>query len=893
MSKTEVSLRLSVKGREELIKTLRDMGGEYEAAARKVDAASRKSNVAIRSINAASQEVQRGFDDMSGRAGALGRVLGGLGPAGMAAGAGIGAIAVALGGALKISREAISAFDQIGKQADTLQLSTDAFQALKAAAVEEGVVFAQVEVAMRQLTKQSTDLTRGTGELYSRLKDTNPQLIEMLRNTTSNDERLKLITLALQQTTNETERANIAFGAFGESGLGVARMLVRQEQGFDGLIERARELGLVVREDVIRNAEELEQKFGLAAQVMDLQLKQAFVELAPYLLEAAELLADIATAISDVTARFKDFADRSDAQLETRLEELLVKMEKAGVARADVLAAIEKGQKIEAPVVMKPRGAGPTSSLILEQDFAAAAVFDESFAKIEQIYRELGERSAKAFVEGNSEARRQATDKQLADERNALIKHLEEVERQEAAMGKSGEITTVEKPFDTSVARQALADIDAEIARRKDMPVFTSPEQEAAEKARLAELNQLRAEAIRLQKDLGDYTAYLAEQTGRYQKMLDAGLITQAQYDAAVKAAKEEVSGLAKATETWSALVTASLSPTGAVSVKVQQLAKDYADGKIKAELYEKALAALNAEMKEASEKERTSAPGFADAERVREALKAAQLDALSPAEKLLAEQQRVNELVRKGVLDGDDATDWLEVYAKKLEDAAEKTGLLAASERLLDDVQAGRIRTLGDLGAAFSSMLIQMVRDYLASRKTMQGQSILDFILGSGGFGGLNLSSGGGNNPAPRVAHGSIGQSHSGGTGRFPASRRSLMSRLLPGERLQVVEDSETILTASGRMNIAQQIAAMASERQMISGLIARSMTAPMGGGMAAPNVSIHNYAGAEVSAETRQGTDGPEVSIDIKGRMKDMMRGGLFDAPMKERYGLRPVGI
>lgn len=869
MSKTEVSLRLSVKGREELLKTLRDMGGEYEVASRKIETASRKSGVAIKTVNAASQEVQRSFDDLSGRAGGLGRVLGALGPAGAAAGAGIGAIALALGGALKISREAISAFDQIGKQADTLQLSTDAFQALKAAAVEEGVVFAQVEVAMRQLTKQSTDLGRGTGELYGRLKETNPELIELLRNTTSNDERLQLITKALQSTTSETERANIAFGAFGESGLGVARMLVRQEEGFDGLIVRARELGLVVREDVIRNAEDMEQKFGLAAQVLDLQLKQAFVDLAPFLLDMARLLADVAKGIGDIVDQARELDKRSESTISRRLDDMQRDGEKFyGLQQSELDEARATGMQLER------RKGGEFEFTIWQKNFQKIAAEERKRAAL-AAERDLVD-SLKSVSDEALQERRTALQRQLA-EQEALIRKVE---------------TRPEALAAATLIRTDIRRVDNEVARRANMPAaFDDGSAAAAEKARLAELNRLKGEAVRLQKDLGDYTAHLAEQTARYLQMLDAGLITPEQYAAAVKAATDELSGVTKATETWAAVVTASLSPTESVAAQVRQLAKDYADGKIEVGLYEKALASLNAEMKEASERESTARPGFADAERVREQLKQAQLDALSPAEQLLAEQARVNELVRKGVLDGEDATDWLEVYAKKLEDAAEKTGLLAASERLLDDVQAGRIRTLGDLGAAFSSMLISMVRDYLASRKTMQGNSILDFILGSGGFGGLNLNSGGGNNAAPRGAHGSIGQSHSGGTGRFPANRRSLSSRLMPGESLQVVEDSETILTGAGRMNIAQQIAAMASERQMISGLIARSMAAPMGGGMGEPKVTVNNYAGAEVTAETRQGPDGPEVSIDIKGRMKDMARGGVFDQAFKERYGLRPV--
>ena len=299
MSRTnEVTMRLSVKGREELLKTMRDMGGEYAKAAKRIDAGSKEANAAIKGVNTAVKEGQSALEGYAQRGGVLGRVLSSMGPVGLAAAAGLGAITVAAGAAMKVAREAVSAFDALGKSADTLQMTTDTLQALKAAATDEGVAFTDVEGAVRSLTKAHSDLVLGSGELYTRLKDTNPQLLEMLRNTTSNDERLRILTGALQAAETQTERNNIAYAAFGESGLGVARMLERQQGGIDGMIAKYREMGLIVREDVIRNAEEMQTKFGLAAEIVDLKLKQAFIDLAPVLVQAVELIADMVLGLS-------------------------------------------------------------------------------------------------------------------------------------------------------------------------------------------------------------------------------------------------------------------------------------------------------------------------------------------------------------------------------------------------------------------------------------------------------------------------------------------------------------------------------------------------------------------------------------------------------------------
>lgn len=884
MSRTnEVSLRLSTKGRDELLKTMRDMGGEYEKAARRIEAGSRQSSAAIKGVNAAAKEARGSLEEMAGRGGSVGRILQSLGPAGFAAAAGIGAVVAGLGAALKISREAVSAFDQIGKGADTLQLSTDAFQALKVAAGDEGVEFGKVEAAVRNLDKAHADLVRGKGDLLTRLRETNPQLVEMLRNTTDNEQRLNILTGALRGAKSETERASIAYAAFGQNGLDVALMLERQEGGMRGMIDRARELGLVVREDVIRNAEDMETRFGHASQVIDLQLKQAFIDLAPLVLESAQLMADVATAISKVIDMSRQLSDRTTSGLETRVESLIEGMERLGAQRDEVERALKTGGDLS--IDMSAGG---------RRGFANAEIA-KYFQEARQIYAELGRRAEQEFQKGASETRQQATQEELEQRKAALEASLELTKQYaaEAARERNGDAVN---QFVSNVAEvQAELDrVEAELARRARMPkpgVEGATDDDAARRRAEAEMNRLRAEAIRLQKDLGDYTLYLAEATARYRQMLDAGLITQEQYDEAVRVLTDDLTGLTAATQRWAALAEATLSPAESVSRKMQALAADYEAGRINAELYAAALAALTAELEEAAETERRALPGFNAAETIKRELEQARFAALGPAEKLRAEMTRINELMDQGLITGEEAADWLELYSKRLEDAAEKTGLLVMGERLLDAAMNGRIRTMEDVGRVFAQMLVDMVRQYLVARQTMQGGSFLDFIFGSSSPIGSFF---GGGSPAAAPAVG-VGMSHSGGSARHPPARRKLGSGLMSHEKLLVVDETQTILTASGRMNIASQIAAMAAERQMMAGLVGRAVAAGAGAsrqgwGMLQP--IINNYAGAEVTAEQREGPDGPDLSIDIRGRMTDMARGGVFDTAFRERYGLRAVG-
>lgn len=869
----EVSLRLSVKGREELLKTMKDMGGEYERAAKKIDAGSRQANAGIKSVNMAAKEAKGGLEGMASQGGIAGRVLKDLGPIGLAAGAGIGAMTAALGAALKISREAVKAFDQLGKGADNLRISTDLYQALKAAAADEGVEFNKVEAAIRKVDKAHSDLIQGKGELLNRLKDVNPQLVEMMRNTSSNEERVRILTTALQGATSETERANIAYAAFGEGGLEIARMLERQQGGLDEMIRTYREMGLVVREDVIRNAEDMETKFGQAAQIVDLQLKQAFIDLAPVLIEIAELIARIAKATSDFMQLTRERGDRATENLEDRMEELVRRLEAAGVAREAVERALQSGQSLQ----FNANAGGVYGPM---QETQKAAWYREA----EEIYGILGRRSAEAFEKEAERVRRFAGQRELEQRKTELEKLLAEQTRVAQEAWASGDLQGAARAgLSAGGANAELEAINAELARRAALPKARNPADEAAEKQRLAEYNRLRTEAIALQKQLGDYTIFLAEATARYNQMREAGLITDEQYAQAVKTLTDELSGAKAATDLWVGVVEAARSPAEVLSDKMAQLDEDYAKGKISIDLYRQAMEELVGLLAEAEQQEREKAPGFKAAEAIRAELEKAAFEALSPAEKLRKETERIRELVASGDLSDTAATEWLDLYAKRLDEAAQKTGVLAAAERVLDDIQNGRIRTMDDLKVAFSAMLIGMVRDYLAAQQTMSGGGgFLSFLFGGDGQKGwFNFGGWGGGN---------VGASHSGGWGgRSPQTRR-LGSGTLPGEHLTVVRDDERVVTPAGQMRIESLISQMAAERAAMAGLVSRSAesSAPAGGPPGL-KVIINNHAGAEVQTSVRETPDGPEMSIDIAGKLGELVEGGSLDGPMRRRYGLR----
>lgn len=338
-----ITIRLGTKDGDKVLAALRATGTEGERMANRLERSGQKGDRGLRAVSRAAQDVRSNVDGLAGRVPVLGNALTALGPAGLVAAAGIGAIVLGLRAGLRIAREAVAAFDEIGKSADRLALSTDTFQALQQAAAEESVPWERAAQALQRYTLVASQAATGRGELYSMLRAQNPELLRQIQLAETNEERLRLMTDALRNARSETERNALAQAAFGESGLAVAQMLARQQGGIDGMIASARNLGVVVDEHLIRNSERMATEMETASRIMDLNMKQAFIDLAPILVSSAQLFANIAREVRRVVDRFRELEDMSTTGLQERAEELRANLVIAGISGREGLAA-ERGR---------------------------------------------------------------------------------------------------------------------------------------------------------------------------------------------------------------------------------------------------------------------------------------------------------------------------------------------------------------------------------------------------------------------------------------------------------------------------------------------------------------------------------------------------------------------
>lgn len=918
MKREDVVLRLSTKGRDELLKTLRDMGGEYEKTASRVARASQKPTAGMKALNASSQEVQGSFRGLANQGGPLSSVLGSIGPAGLAAAAGIGALAAGLGAALRIGREAVTAFSDLASQASVLQITAETFQALEFGANSAGVAVTQVDTAVRALTERSAQLASGQGELVSRLKDTNPELLEQLKLARSNDDRLRLLSKALRGATDATDANRIAIAAFGEAGIGMVRVLGDVEGGLDGLITQASTAGAIIGDDLIAEAARMNSEFALAEQRIDNELKSAFLGLAPVVLKSRQAFADAATALGDLVQGFEKLEDRAAGTLNRELEKNIKALERLGFERAELAKAIESGDELNLEA-FNVEFTGTIFQSAAAQANAAKFVIGE----LNEALGELnGRKAERQRANALAEQLRQPLDALIA-ERDALLEAREILKGTVRSAGRSGDTAGVNAAQSEAVDISAtIRAIEEEIAIRERAKGALAEEQrlrdEAAAKRRaeaaasrkaskdLAEKNQLRAQAKRIILELAGAEGQLLAETERLNTLLEADFLTQDQYDAKLKEVTATLTGAAKASERWAQMVSAARSPVEKAGAAILDLENDFAEGLVGIDAYNETLVVLKANLAEVTQRAVESTQAFKDqqaleqqqdreAQSVRDGIEQARVDGLSPTQRLAEEQARLDKLVQAGKLSIQDAAASLDIYSKSLNDAAKASSGLGVAEGLLNGIQAGRIETIGDLGAALGQLLLDYVQQQLFAQQQLGASGGGLGGLFSGIFGGGGAGQGGGGGLLGSLGGLFGGLFHDGGpANQRPRRFRNLSRGIDADENLSITRMDERVLRPQDQIDFRQSISMLAQATSALSAVPgAPAAGAGQGGGF---NFRQEVIIPPNTRAEETQSRDG-QGNITSRLTIREIMRteigSGQMDGALSSRPGANRRGV
>lgn len=242
------------------------------------------------------------FEAGAARIPIFGSAIEALGPAGLAAAAGIGAVVAAFAQA----KAAVQFGDAIADAATKVGVSTDVLQEYRYAIHQLGGEYGDADEALSAFTQTLGKAQTIGGKSLKAFKELelDPSKFH------DADEALRAVLDKLSRIQDESKRQGLA------AALGLEKFIPLAREGtakLDELREAGRNLGFVMDKDLVAKAGEVNDKLEDLQQVVSVQLASAFVDLAPLVLKVAQAMVDGARFAHDFAATLHDVKTWADS----------------------------------------------------------------------------------------------------------------------------------------------------------------------------------------------------------------------------------------------------------------------------------------------------------------------------------------------------------------------------------------------------------------------------------------------------------------------------------------------------------------------------------------------------------------------------------------------------
>jgi len=285
-AKHTYAVRLAVEGGGKVKAELVSVGQSGERSLKKIDAAGTRASRGLSNLTDWAKTLRVGMR-------ALGGALAGV---------------AAAGGLATLIDRSISAADAVGTTADKIGVGVEALQELRYAAQRASVEQRTMDMALQRFTRRVAEAAKGTGEAKQALSDMGIALKDQHGNIRRSEDLLNDVAEAFRRTTDPAERLRLAFKLFDSEGVAMVNMLVGGSQALEATRRRARDLGIVLDEDLVRNAEKARDELDTLGRVISANLTRAVLDLAPVIADASSELADLARSAGVAYGQLKRLA---------------------------------------------------------------------------------------------------------------------------------------------------------------------------------------------------------------------------------------------------------------------------------------------------------------------------------------------------------------------------------------------------------------------------------------------------------------------------------------------------------------------------------------------------------------------------------------------------------
>ncbi len=206
-------------------------------------------------------------------------------------GAIMGTVAGGTGLGLLVKRN-VEAADAIAKTADKIGVTTAELQELRFAAERSGVTVKGLDDGLQRFSRRLGEAQNGTGELVKIIKQYGIELTDAAGRQRTSVEVLRDFAEVIKNTKDPTERLRIAFKAFDKEGVGLVNLLKGGADGMEELQQRARDLGIVVEDNLLRQAETANDRFLELSKTIKSNVMRSILQASPLIIDLSEKMID-------------------------------------------------------------------------------------------------------------------------------------------------------------------------------------------------------------------------------------------------------------------------------------------------------------------------------------------------------------------------------------------------------------------------------------------------------------------------------------------------------------------------------------------------------------------------------------------------------------------------
>lgn len=261
-----------------------------------------------------NSDANSAIDETSERAGSFGEKL----KSGISIAAKWGTVivggATAAGAALvKFAESSASTADNIDKMSQKIGISREAYQELDFICSQSGTSVDSLQMGMKTLTAAMDKAALGTAANIEQFERLGVSVTDSEGNLRSQEEVMWEVMNALQAMDNQTEKARLATELFGKSGSELMPLLNGASGSIDEMRQQAKDLGLVLSDDVIDSGvsltdtlDQMKRSFSAIVTNLGASLMPILEKVAKYIIDAMPKIQALFSRLEPVITQLFD-----------------------------------------------------------------------------------------------------------------------------------------------------------------------------------------------------------------------------------------------------------------------------------------------------------------------------------------------------------------------------------------------------------------------------------------------------------------------------------------------------------------------------------------------------------------------------------------------------------